>query len=212
MKVVDEEASKLILESYLEENALFMLKTDRHTFLSKILSVSDDEIVVSSPIEDYPLPEMLVEMHFHDQWGWYSFRSVVTTPPDFDTPRITLSRPVSTERFIHRKYTRVAVNLKARYRPLGGTHFATARVYDLSVGGVLIQTDEGLDPKARIEISFSLPSGETAPAVAEPSREIPETAEDGPPFYMGCQFIGLARETMQVIRDYVWQQLKAGLP
>lgn len=212
MKVVDEEARKLILESYLEENALFMLKTDRHTFLSKILSASDDEIVVSSPIEDYPLPEMVVEMHFHDQWGWYSFRSVVTTAPDFDRPRITLSRPVSTERFIHRKYTRVAVNLKVRYRPIGSTHFSTGTVYDLSVGGALIQTDERLDPKTRIEIELSLPSGETAPVVAEPSREIAETADDGPPFYMGCHFIGPTRETMQVIRDYVWQQLKVGLP
>ena len=52
MRVQDEEALKIILESYLEENALFMLKTDRQTFLSRILSVSEDEIVVSSPVED----------------------------------------------------------------------------------------------------------------------------------------------------------------
>ncbi len=212
MKVMGEEAQKLILESYLEENALFMLKTDRHTFLSKILSVSDDEVVVSSPIEDYPLPEMIVEMHFHDQWGWYSFRSAVTSAPDFDKPRISLSRPVSTERFIHRKYTRVAVNLKARYRPLGSTHYSPAKIYDLSVGGALVQADQQIDPQERIEMDLSMPDGEIAPVVAEPSREILESADDGPPFYMGCQFIGLTRETMQVIRDYVWQQLKAGLP
>jgi c-di-GMP-binding flagellar brake protein YcgR len=212
MKVMDEEAQKVILESYLEENALFMLKSDRHTFLSKILSVSDDEVVVSSPIEDYPLPGMLVEMHFHDQWGWYSFRSTVTAPPDFDKPRISLSRPVSTERFIHRKYTRVAVNLEARYRPLGGTNYAAARVYDLSVGGALIQSEERFEPEGKMEIDFSLPNGEIAAVVAEPSREMLEEASDGPPFYMGCQFMGLTRETMQVIRDYVWQQLEAGLP
>ena len=212
MRILDEEARKLILESYLEENALFMLKTDRQAFLSRILSISENAVVVSSPIKDYPLPDMTVEMHFHDEWGWYSFKSVVTAAPDFDKPRISLSRPMTPERFIHRKYTRVAVDLSARYRPVGTEHYTGARMCDLSVGGALLQTEEQLEPEKRIEIKLSLPHAELPPLVAVPCREIVEMTDATPPFYTGCQFVGLSRETMQLIRDYTWQQLKMGLP
>jgi len=208
MRVLDEEARKLILESYLEENALFLLKTERQTFLSRILTVSDDAIVVSSPIADYPLSQMTVEMHFHDEWGWYSLKSVVTAAPDFDKPRITLSRPVSTERFIHRKYTRVAVDLEGQYRPLDGERYSRAKIYDLSVGGLLLQTEEKLEPGQKIEVKFSLPGIELPPLVAAPCHEEDESLDDPPPFYCGYQFVGLSRETMQAIRGYVWQQLK----
>jgi len=212
MRVQDEEALKIILESYLEENALFMLKTDRQTFLSRILSVSEDQVVVSSPVEDYPLPEMTIEMHFHDEWGWYSFTSVVTSPPDFGKPRVSLSRPVSAERFLHRKYTRAAVDLEARCGLVGGKHFSLARVCDLSVGGALIQTYERLNLDQKLEIQLSLPEQELPPIVAMPCGEAIQTADATPPFYTGCEFVGLSRETMCIIRDYVWQQLKAGLP
>ena len=211
MRVQDEEARKLILESYLEENALFMLKTDRQTFLSRILSASEGEVVVSSPIADYPLPDMTVEMHFHDEWGWYSLKSIVTAAPDFDKPRISLSRPLSTERFVHRKYTRVAVNLQAQYRVLDGGTYASAKVYDLSVGGLLLQTDKRLDMDQKVEIKLFLPGCELPPMIAVPCQEKGETVDDAPPFYSGCEFVGLARDTMDAIRHYVWQQLKAGL-
>jgi len=212
MRVQDEEARKLILESYLEENALFMLKTDRQTFLSRILSASEDEIVVSSPTADYPLPDMTVEMHFHDEWGWYSLKSIVTAAPDFDRPRVSLSRPVSTERFLHRKYTRVAVDLEVQYRLLDGGDFTAAKVYDLSVGGVLIQTEERIELDQKVELKLSLPDTELPPLVAVPCQEKSETIDDTPPFYTGCEFVGLSRDTMDAIRHYVWQQLKAGLP
>ena len=212
MRVQDEEARKLILESYLEENALFMLKTDRQTFLSRILSASDDEVVVSSPTADYPLPEMTVEMHFHDEWGWYSLKSIVTVAPDFDKPRISLSRPVSTERFIHRKYTRVAVDLEAQYRLLDDGAYNSAKIYDLSVGGFLLQTEERLEPDQKLEVKLRLPDTELPPLVAVSCQEKGEAVDDTPPFYTGCEFVGLSRDTMDVIRHYVWQQLKAGLP
>ena len=212
MRVQDEEARKLILESYLEENALFMLKTDRQTFLSRILSVTDDAIVVSSPLADYPLPEMTVEMHFHDEWGWYSLTSIVRAAPDFDKPRISLSRPVSTERFIHRKYTRVAVNLEGQYRVVDGGPYSSAKIYDLSVGGLLLQTEEKLELERKVEVRFSLPAGELPPLIALPCREKGERLDDTPPFYTGCEFMGLNRDTMETIRHYVWQQLKADLP
>ena len=212
MRVQDEEALKIILESYLEENALFMLKTDRQTFLSRILSLSEDEVVVSSPVEDYPLPEMTVEMHFHDEWGWYSFTSAVTSPPDFDKPRLSLSRPVSAERFLHRKYTRVAVDLEARCGPLDGKHLSMVKVCDLSVGGALIQTDEQLDFEQKLQIQLSLPGQELPAIVAVPCREMLQTEDATPPFYTGCEFVGLSHDAMTIIRDYVWQQLKAGLP
>jgi c-di-GMP-binding flagellar brake protein YcgR len=211
VRVQDEEARKLILESYLEENAVFMLKTDRITFLSRVLSVSEGEIAVSSPVADYPISGMTVEMHFHDEWGWYSFRSVVTSPPDFDKPRISLTRPVSTERFVHRKYTRVAVDLEARYRPLDGLDLKRARICDLSVGGLLLQTEEKLQPEQKVQIRFSLPGAEIPPMVTTTCQEKELSVNDMPPFYIGCEFVGLNRETMQTIRDYVWQQLKSGL-
>lgn len=212
MRVQDEEALKIILESYLEENALFMLKTDRQSFLSRILSVSENEVVVSSPVEDYPIPEMTVEMHFHDEWGWYSFTSVVVAPPDFDKPRLTLSRPMSAERFLHRKYTRAAVDVEAQCGPLDGKHYNAARVCDLSVGGALIQTDERLDFEQKLGIRILLPGQELPLIVAVPCRETLQTTDGAPPFYTGCEFVGLSSDTMYVLRDYVWQQLKAGLP
>ena len=212
MRVQDEEALKIILEAYLEENALFMLKTDRQTFLRRILSVSEDEVVVSSPVEDYPLPEMTIEMHFHDESGWYSFTSAVTSPPDFGKPRVSLSRPVAAERFLHRKYTRAAVDVEARCGPLDGKHSGLARVCDLSVGGALIQTYERLDLEQKLEIQLSLPGQELPPIVAVPCGEALQTADATPPFYTGCEFVGLSQDTMRVIRDYVWEQLKAGLP
>lgn len=208
MKVQDDMATKLIVDSYMELNALFMLKTDKQTFLSRILSISEDEIVVSSPMEDYPLPDMTVELHFHDELGWYCFESVVKAAPDFDNPQISLSRPISAERFVHRKYTRVSTELEVQYKPIGSGDYRKAKILDLSVGGVLLQTDHQVDIEQNIEIKLSLPGQEIPPLTAMPCREMPETSEDTPPYYTGYEFVELSRETMYVIQDYLRRKLQ----
>ena len=106
------------------------------------------------------------------------------------------SRPPSPSGRNPRKYPRFALVTRVE-SVVGGKHL-TGRMGDVSVGGILILSQDTLDPQTKVLVRFDLPGGRHVEVEGE-------VVHSTPGIRMGIKFLALDPDLQKAIAEYAEQ-------
>ncbi len=185
---------------------------NRH-FMAEIQEVNDDNIRVTFPGKDYPIPGMQVDMEFHDVSGFSYYRTSVFKGPSRGVEGIVLGRPRELKRFQHRESCRVGTDLTVQLKDQVHIRKYDAAVVNISSKGLLARSEAPLAFNATVEVTMSLP-GEPSFTVL---GQVVHTAgglggNEGPGTFFGIRFLDLEPDVENAVSRYIWRRLKELYP
>ncbi len=197
-------------ESDLRPNKRFLLQTGELTVLSRITRVTADTIHVKVPFADYPVTGMGVALDFHDPAGCTRYDTFVVQAPMLGSLTAVLAYPTSSQRVQHRAFTRVSVNLPAKFREMDKVKFRDGLVRNLSAGGLLLETAYRMKQGAGIEVQLTLSKSSPMIVLARVVHvvKLPRGAGKKTPRMYGCEYTEIDRAQRLAIIEYVWDMLE----
>jgi len=189
-------------------NECFVNLMGQH-FLSHILDVSDDRLTISFPGADYPASGMHLELQFHDDEGFNSYRSQVVAGPLKHAGAVVILRPRGMDRILHRHTCRVSTDLTVQVKEENHIRKYDAALLNLSRGGALLETDAPFDFNSSIELSISIPHDQTRTIHGHVTHVNRQQSPGGNErLTVGVRFANMDADTNQAIMNYVWQRLR----
>ncbi len=190
-----------------------LLRVMDQNFMVTIGTVGEDQVEVSFPGLDYPVPGMSVQLQFHDETGFNGYCSDVIEGPQPDRRCVVLRKPTACERSMHRDSCRVPTDLTVQVKDHVHVRRYDARLINLSGGGALMATQAPFDFSTNVDITLSLPGDCTRTLLGQIVHMNVSPQKQGDDIYtMGVRFVGLDASTSQSISRYAWSRLKELFP
>jgi PilZ domain len=198
------------LENDIREGNSCLLSVMNQYFMVDLVAVGEETIRVSFPGRDYPIEGMSVDLEFHDNNGFDSYRTQVVVGPDKSAGSIVLVRPTEPMRNQHRDSCRVPTDLTVQVKDQVHVRRYDASLINLSAGGALLGTDAPFDFSTTVEISLSLP-GEATHSVLGHVMHIAEGTPEAQGLggkLVGARFVGLDPAASRSLNRFIWQRLR----
>lgn len=188
-------------------------KQRKVAYLSSVLKVCQDCFIFLLPADqaagEVLRPGQRIVVSFYDHVAFYSFSAVVLEVSKPPMPRVKVSLPEKVSRTQRRNFVRINARIPLEYylvcenlaERIAG-HQATT--LDISGGGVLIKTDQKLDPGAELEITFGIPGKGKVFAIGKVIRCCPDSNQQK--FRVGIQFTLIEKKDREKIIRYIFEQ------
>ncbi len=179
----------------------------------EILGVEDKTIWVSFHGKNYPVEGIGVDLEFHRDTGYVSYHTRVLRGASHPGDGLLLERSESIEERHHRQSWRVSTDMVVAVHVEGAPRAFSARMVNLSTGGMAIQTYARLPLHSAVAIQADLPN---QPGLHLQGRVV--HGKEGtaltrnPNQQYGIKFSGLSKETARALTYYLWGRIRESKP
>lgn len=177
-------------------------------YLVSIQATTDDSVMVSFPIRDFPVEGMRVELEFHDTEGYTRFESEVITAPKEVGDGLELRRPPEIVRTYHRGSWRVPVDFKANVKGHVHPRRLKVPVINLSTGGLLFLSDAPFENGDMLDAILPILGPDDDALTCKVVHRADAGRSMGGVVQVGATFISPDPTTIKSISNYIHDRLK----
>ena len=174
-----------------------------------ILGVEDKAIWVSFHGEHYPVEGLGVDLEFHHDMGYVSYHTRVIRGAAAPGDGLLLERSESIEERKHRQSWRVPTDIVVAIRVADTPRPFSARMANLSTGGMAIHTYAKLPLHADVDVQFDLPNQAGLALRGRVVHGKEGTALTSNPHQQyGIKFGNLSKDVSRALTYYLWGRIR----